>query len=105
MQELLSLLEDPLAEGLGAAWARCVEAGGRLERRLACPAGLDEDQREELRAGLDRLMRLNAIARKSLRQGQERLASKLALTRQESAQVKAYSRGPAATGGTCDLAG
>ncbi len=105
MQRLLTLLDDPLAEGLEAEWNRCRTAGAELERVLAGAKELEADSRAELRAGLDRLMRLNAIARQSLQRGQEQLAKELTRTRAGSAQMKAYSQGAGPVGGSCNMAG
>ena len=105
MQSLLTLLEDPLSEGLDQAWARCDRAGAALEQRLSEKETLDPEGQARLRSGLEGLVRLNAIARQSLLRGQEQLTKQLGQTRAKSAQVRAYSKGPSATGGSCNIAG
>lgn len=105
MQELLALLADPEAEGVPGAWERCQEAGTALNGLLARSAEFTEPEREALRADLDRLMRLNAIARQAVLRQQDGLAKTLVEARQKQEQVRAYSGGRANSGGTCDMAG
>ena len=105
MQALLTLLEDPLAPGLEVSWERCRKAEARLVERMNTSPALPPEQQDDLRAGLDRLVRLNAVARQSLLRGQEQLSGRLKATREKGAQMRAYSKGPAATGGSRDLSG
>jgi uncharacterized lipoprotein len=106
MQRLLTGLDSKSeGGGLETEWARCREAEEDLVRLLARAGELDSATRAELRVGLDQLMRLNAIARQSLLRGQESLAQELTKTRAGNAQAKAYGKGPAEVGGSCDLAG
>ena len=77
MQELLALLADPEAAGVPAAWQRCQEAGEALNGLLARADGLPEAERAALRADLDRLVRLNAVARQALLRQQDGLARRL----------------------------
>jgi len=105
MQELLALLADSEADGVPAAWQRCQQAEQALIARVAESAELSEAEREDLRADLDRLMRLNAIARQAVLRQQDGLARTLVDARQKQSQVRAYSTGGAKSGGSCDMAG
>ena len=105
LRELLALLSDPEAEGVPAAWQRCDEAGAALNRLLAESAPPEGAARAELRDGLDRLMRLNAIARQAVQRRQDGLAHELVGARRQQQQMKAYSAGRPQSGANCDLAG
>ncbi|MCB9914225.1 MAG: hypothetical protein H6828_03620 [Planctomycetes bacterium] len=106
LRELLSLLDEPELEPvrLSAAWARCGALTADLESVVARArdAGADEG---ELRVALDRLLRLNAIARQAARRRQDELAANLATTRSSGDRLRGYSAPAAAAGGACDLAG
>lgn len=106
MGDLLALLSDPASEGVNKAWERCHAAQGDLQLLLEDPSRLTESEVEDLRLGLEGLVRFNAIARQSVLRGQEALAKSLLETKQETVKMKAY--GGASTkglGDSCDLAG
>ena len=105
MQDLLAMLSDPDATGIDAAWQRCVEAGQDLNVMLALAPEMPKADREEVRKGLEGLVRLNAITRQAVIHSQDGLAKNLTATKRNSEQVKAYGSGDSALGGSCDLAG
>lgn len=106
LRELLSLLDEPELDParVTAAWARCGALTGGVEAVVARAraAGADE---AELRAALDRLLRLNAIARQAVRRRQDELAATLATARSSGDRLRGYAAPAAASGGACDLAG
>lgn len=106
MRELLSILKsaDTTPEELRASWARCQSIGGGLPSILA---GLSEEERkdEATAEALDRLVRLNAIARQAITEQQAGLAASLVRTRASGTQVRGYAAAPPSSGGKCDLAG
>ncbi len=105
MHELLGALADRESEDMSAAWERCAEAQEGPNNLLADTSKLGESEREELRAGLESLVRLNAITRQTVLHNQDGLAKNLVKAKQESAKVKAYAAGGSALGDSCDLAG
>jgi len=105
MEELLAALADPQPDGLRGAWARCEEAGKALIELTEDPKNIAPEARGELRVGLDRLMRLNAIARELALKSQLDLSTAISDKREKQAQVDAYAEEGKRAGGTCDLAG
>jgi len=105
LRELLTRLEDPGGEGLEAAWQRCHEAEAELVAYLEGAGALSEAERASLREDLERLVRLNAIARQAVLRGQDGLAAELMDARRKHAQVRGYASAEPTSGGSCDLAG
>jgi hypothetical protein len=105
LRELLSLLEDPTSEGLAAAWERCRQAEAEVLALLEAAGELPEAEREALRGGVERALRLNAVARQAVVRGQDGLAAELVDARRKHAQVRGYSAAAPRSGGTCDMAG
>lgn len=105
MEELLALLADPESAGVEQAWRRCQAAERDLNLLTEDPSGLSADEVDELRDGLEILVRLNAIACQALLHRQESLAKGLARTKLETAKVRAYGGATVSLGGSCNLAG
>ncbi len=105
MKELLALLADSSNEGVDTAWGECQAAEAELNVLLADCSHLSDEEREELRLGLEGLVRLNAIARQAALHGQEGLAASLAKSKKDGAKLRAYTAASSPTGDSCDLAG
>jgi len=105
LRELLTRLEDPRGEGLEAAWERCRSAEAELMALLERAREMGADEREELRGGVQRLVRLNAVARQAAARSQDGLAAELVQARRKHAQVRGYRTAEPTSGGSCDLAG
>ena len=107
MGELLSVMRDPDNGPLqvAEAWSRCRVAGEVLTEVLGGTSELSEVERDELRDSLDRLLRLNAIARQSILDEQQSVTQLLNRTRETGEKLRAYATGPGSTGDSCDLAG
>lgn len=105
MAELLSTLAGPNPYLSEETWARCQEAQKEIERELAAGLPATEEERADLRAGLERLVRLNAIARQTADQIKEGMQKDLVAAKQLGKQLQGYAGRASATGGTCDMAG
>jgi hypothetical protein len=105
MQSLLALLADPNSTGIDEAWERCGSAQVEVSRVLEKASQLSVEERAELRKGLERLVRLNAITRQAARHAQDSLAGQLSANRQSSEQMDGYRVRSEAPGGSCNMAG
>ncbi len=105
MNDLLAALADPDSKTVDALWARCREKEQRLREALQARLPVDEQERADLRAGLQRLLRLNLVARQAVLSSQEAVAEELTDTKQGTQTLKAYDGRVQETGGTCDYAG
>lgn len=105
--ELLSVLHDQDNGPTQAAeaWSRCQAAGRTLTELMNRASELEPKERDELRGSLERLLRLNAVARQAVRDEQDSLAQLLSHTRKAGQKLRAYATGPASVGDSCDLAG
>jgi|GEM_PF-3592044 len=105
LQELLTALDCGEPAALASAWERCEEAHRVLDARIAGAIFESPEERDRLRDGLERVLRLNAVARGAALDMQGSLGEDLAQVRLAAEQLRAY-RGPAGpAGGSCDLAG
>lgn len=105
MQDLLALLADPNSNGLEEAWARCGAAQTEVDQLLSNASALPNEERLELRKGLEGLVRLNAIARQAAHHAQDSLAGQLTVNKKSSEQMDGYRAKSSAPGGSCNMAG
>lgn len=105
MRDLLAMLSDPESEGIDAAWSRCQAAQEGVMELLARGAECSEEERLEIRKGLEDLVRLNAIARQATRGAQDSLAKSIVKTKRTSESMQGYRATEEATGGSCNMAG
>lgn len=105
MKDLLSILSDPESGDLSSAWMRCEVAQAELAVALKQPMPDDRAEREEWRAGLQRLVQLNALCKSATQEVQVDLSRALEGTRRNSQQVKAYTGQQGSTGDSCDYHG
>ncbi len=105
MRELLAMLSDPESAGIDRAWVRCQKAQAEvvelLERRDEC----SPDERNEIRKGLEGLVRMNAIARQATLGAQDSLAKTLLATKQANVKMQGYGAKTDVPGASCDMAG
>jgi len=106
MRELLSCLGDPRSdeEHLRAAWSRCERHGAAIARLSGEARGRDEAQRGELVPALERLTRLNAIARESIGAERRRMAAALGRARKSGRELRYYAANEPG-GDSCDVSG
>ena len=110
MGELLSVMRGSASgpEQIQAAWARCEAAGAALNGVVERAADRTEEERAELPQALEQLLRLNAVVRQTVVEGQQSLSRNLDRTREASAQLRGYAPGASRSshpGSSCDLAG
>lgn len=106
LHELLALLDGGRAgdAALDQAWRTC-ESDARALRTLEKVGELaDEAARSELRARLERLTTLNAVAREAALRERERVARSLASVRTTREGLRDLASAPV-VGESCDIAG
>lgn len=95
---------DPASAGFQALLAECACFSAGLAREVQRLAQAPFEEREQWRAGLRRLVRLNALLRDAL--GRERQSVVELMAQARAAQESlAHAAQPGSTGATCDVRG
>lgn len=106
LHELLALLDGEAASdaALERAWRSCESDARALTTLERVGELVDDDARRDLRARLERLTTLNAVAREAALRESERVARSLASVRATRGGLRDLASAPV-LGESCDIAG